>query len=202
MNGDIFNPECDGIEGVIDAYKHAIRNVKLYGPTNFSEILKLVVDYTEAMEVSQDNQKYNILLIITDGIISDMPETIDEIVRGSSMALSIIIVGVGNANFDKMDELDADDTPLYSKRYKRKMAADIVQFVPFREFHSDPIALARETLTEVPGQLIDFMKRQHIVPKAASEFEKQKIQAQLAQKTAQQKQVGLENEPIDDFFGT
>ena len=34
-------------------------------------------------------------MIITDGIINDMQATIDEIVRGSSLPLSIIIVGVG-----------------------------------------------------------------------------------------------------------
>jgi hypothetical protein len=37
---------------------------------------------------------------LTDGIISDLQKTIDEIVRGSSLNLSIIIVGVGDANFD------------------------------------------------------------------------------------------------------
>ena len=31
----------------------------------------------EAEQVSQLNQKYNILLIITDGIINDMQKTID-----------------------------------------------------------------------------------------------------------------------------
>ena len=31
------------------------------------------------------------------------------------------------------------------------MAADIVQFVPFREFVDDPMQLAKETLEEVPG---------------------------------------------------
>ena len=71
--------------------------------------------------------------------------------RGSSNPISIIIVGVGSADFDAMDILDADDEPLYSMKYKRTMAADIVQFVPFREFSSNPIQLAKETLTEVPG---------------------------------------------------
>ena len=80
------------------------------------------------------NQKYHILLIMTDGIINDMQKSIDEIVRGSELPLSIIIVGVGSADFSAMDVLDADETPLYSKRYKKNMSADIVQFVPFREF--------------------------------------------------------------------
>lgn len=49
-----------------------------------------------------------------------------------------------------MDVLDADDTPLYSKRFKKYMASDIVQFVPFNEFKNDPRKLAKETLEEVP----------------------------------------------------
>lgn len=50
-----------------------------------------------------------------------MNDTIDQIVRGSSLALSIIIVGVGNADFTQMDVLDADDDPLYSRKYKKYM---------------------------------------------------------------------------------
>jgi hypothetical protein len=58
---------------------------------------------TEHMKVNQVNQKYNILLIITDGIINDMQATINEVVRGSDLPLSIIIVGVGSADFSAMD---------------------------------------------------------------------------------------------------
>ena len=104
----------------------------------------------EGLKVSQQKQKYMILMIITDGIINDMEKTIDQIVRGSSLPLSIIIVGVGNADFDAMDILDADDDPLYSKRFKKHMDSDIVQFVPFNQFRKDPRALAKETLEEVP----------------------------------------------------
>lgn len=81
---------------------------------------------TRDMNCSQQNQKYNILLIITDGVISDLQQTIDEIVDGSSLPLSIIIVGVGSADFSSMDVLDADDQPLYSNKYKKNMTADIV----------------------------------------------------------------------------
>lgn len=83
-------------------------------------------DMAEANEVSQQNQKYQMLLIITDGIINDMEKTIDEIVRGSSLPMSIIIVGVGDADFSSMDILDADDDPLYSKKFKKFMQSDIV----------------------------------------------------------------------------
>jgi hypothetical protein len=50
-----------------------------------------------------------VLLIITDGIISDMEDTKRSIIAASSLPLSIIIVGVGQEDFAAMDELDSDD---------------------------------------------------------------------------------------------
>lgn len=40
------------MEGVINAYKNAIRNVDLYGPTHFGGILELIADMTESMKVT------------------------------------------------------------------------------------------------------------------------------------------------------
>lgn len=52
LNGNIFNPECEGVEGILEVYKKAIHNVELYGPTNFSEVIDLVNDMIEKEEVS------------------------------------------------------------------------------------------------------------------------------------------------------
>ena len=43
-----------------------------------------------------------------------MDRTIDQIVSASTLPLSIVIVGVGSADFSKMEILDADDEPLKS----------------------------------------------------------------------------------------
>jgi hypothetical protein len=62
--------------------------------------------------------KYFTVLILTDGEIHDMEQTIDEIVIASSLPVSIIIVGVGSGtNFRAMHELDADDGPLFSVKH-------------------------------------------------------------------------------------
>ena len=81
-------------------------------------------------------------MIITDGVINDMEKTIDQIVRGSNNPLAIIIVGVGNANFEMMSALDGDDEALFSQGLRRYASADIVQFVPFNEYKHDPSKLA------------------------------------------------------------
>ena len=78
-------------------------------------------------------------------------------------------MGVGEADFDAMDELDADEKPLYSTLYKKQMAANIVQFVPFRDFANNPMMLAKETLEEVPGQMLNYFRRRGIRPNPATE---------------------------------
>lgn len=80
-------------------------------------------------------QQYFILLIITDGVISDMDETRHAVVQASRLPMSIIIVGVGNADFAAMEFLDGDNRVLRSYTGEEAVR-DIVQFVPFREFRS------------------------------------------------------------------
>ena len=83
--------------------------------------------------------------------------------------MSIIIVGVGNADFTAMDELDADTVPLVFNNIQAER--DIVQFVPFRNFqhlHNVSAAkayLAKEVLAEIPDQVVGYMKSRNINPK-------------------------------------
>jgi len=84
---------------------------------------------------------YQTLLILTDGEIHDMDQTIDKIIQGANLPLSIIIVGVGSANFDNMEKLDGDNG-LYGSN-GMKAQRDIVQFVPFRDVGMNGDVLAR-----------------------------------------------------------
>ena len=52
LNGNICDPECDGLDGVLDAYKKALKHVKLYGPTHFAEVLDMVNRMAEGQQVS------------------------------------------------------------------------------------------------------------------------------------------------------
>jgi len=80
-----------------------------------------------------ETQNYFVLLIITDGAISDMADTKRAIVYASTLPYSIIIVGVGSADFSAMDALDCD-TGLLRDQDGHVAQRDIVQFVPFRNF--------------------------------------------------------------------
>ena len=55
---------------------------------------------------------YHILFILTDGIIHDMKETLDAICKLSTKPVSIIIIGIGDADFTNMEILDGDAMPI------------------------------------------------------------------------------------------
>uniref|UniRef100_A0A8B9Z511 Copine 7 n=1 Tax=Bos mutus grunniens TaxID=30521 RepID=A0A8B9Z511_BOSMU len=110
-------------------------------------------------------QQYYILLILTDGVVTDMADTREAIVRASHLPMSIIIVGVGNADFTDMQVLDGDDGVLRSPRGEPALR-DIVQFVPFRELKSaSPTALAKSVLAEVPRQLVEYYSHKELPPR-------------------------------------
>jgi hypothetical protein len=157
------NPEVQGLSGIMEAYRSALSKVELSGPTLFTQVIRTAVLQSESSSIDQSNQQYFILLILTDGEIHDMKETIDWIVRGSKSPLSIVIVGIGNENFDNMEQLDADEKPLINSRGERMMR-DIVQFVPFRNFGYSPIALTKEVLAEVPREITNYFRIKGIVP--------------------------------------
>ena len=55
LNGDIFNPEVFGVEGILHAYRTSIRCCPLSGPTFFKDFLYLVNGYC-AQKKSTMNQ--------------------------------------------------------------------------------------------------------------------------------------------------
>ena len=158
------NPYCQGVDGLLQAYFMALQSVQLYGPTNFAPVIRHVTKFAQSY---QDGKQYFVLLIITDGIITDMDSTKAAIIEASVYPMSIIIVGVGNEDFGAMEDLDSDDRLL---RHNGRIAQrDIVQFVEMRKYVSqqgtwDKEFLAKDVLAEIPKQVVGWMKKRGIKP--------------------------------------
>jgi len=157
LNGQM-NPICIGIDGVLHAYYQALRNVRLAGPTNFAPLIHHMMEITRQGQFSATNQFYNILLIMTDGVITDMENTKEAIVEAATLPMSIVIVGVGDGTtFKAMRELDGDDKRLTTKS-GRTAVRDVVQFVPFAQFHGlPPERLAAHLLAEIPTNVVEYL---------------------------------------------
>lgn len=169
VNFNPHEPSCYGIDGVLTAYQQCIRSVQLYGPTNFAPIISTVAQMAQESVSSSRRLQYFVLLMITDGVISDMEATKHAIVNAARLPVSIIIVGVGSDDFEAMDVLDGDNVRLESRGVKAER--DIVQFVPFRDYvksNSNMVMsqarLAKDVLAEVPDQVTGYMKSRGIAP--------------------------------------
>jgi hypothetical protein len=144
--------ELDGISGVLDGYRSVFRTgLTMSGPTVFDE----VINYAAATARSKldsskriGKQSYKILLILTDGAVTDVEQTKRAIDAAYDSPLSIVIVGIGEADFSAMQFLD----DFQSSTGKR----DIVQFVEFSKHKHDRSSLTRATLEEIPDQLVEF----------------------------------------------
>ncbi|RWS28392.1 copine-8-like isoform X2 [Leptotrombidium deliense] len=167
LNNNPQHPYCNGIADLLTCYRRSLSYVTLYGPTNFAPVIN-----NTALIASQyqTGSNYFVLLIITDGIICDMPQTIRAIISASSLPLSIIIVGVGNADFSAMDQLDSDDKLLSIDN--AKALRDIVQFVPLNKYLNgtrtavmSKAQLAKDVLYEIPDQLVSYMTLKGFQPK-------------------------------------
>jgi len=64
------------------------------------------------------------------------------IISCNRLPISIIIVGVGNGEFEIMRELDDDDNNMVDSNGKHT-ERDLVQFVEFKKFQNNGVNLAK-----------------------------------------------------------
>eukprot|EP01083_Nonionella_stella_P086550 240529_1 len=152
-----LTPEANAeVYGIDELCKDCLNKVQLSGPQYLNAIINHVATQSSAM-CTQNDQSYTILLIITAGVIDDMHKTIDSIVEAAHLPLSIIFVGIGDVNFDTW--------PLQHSRTGKRVRRDLVQFVALNQCKNQLIsAVARDTLEQIPQQIVSFMSMRNIQP--------------------------------------
>ena len=85
--------ECQGIEHVLAEYRKKIVRVGLSGPTSFKPLID------KAIEITKAKADFHVLIIIGDGAVSDLQETVSAIVEASHYPIAIIMIGVGDGDF-------------------------------------------------------------------------------------------------------
>ncbi|CAI9087958.1 OLC1v1022174C2 [Oldenlandia corymbosa var. corymbosa] len=163
LTGSSTEFEVTGVEGIMAAYATTLYNVSLSGPTMFGPVITKAAEIA-GHSLSLSHNKYFVLLIITDGVLTDLKETIDSLVKASDLPLSILIVGVGDADFKQMEILDADGGQRLESSTGRIATRDIVQFVPMREVYGRQLSVVQSLLEELPGQFLSYMRSRDIKP--------------------------------------
>jgi hypothetical protein len=108
------------------------------------------------MAEEDEKLSYTILLILTAGNVESVKETKRQLIEASEEPLSIVIVGIGEADFKGMEFLDEHDAEVEDGK-------DITKFVRFSDYKSFN-ALTEAVLDEIPDQLVSYFYDRRIMP--------------------------------------
>lgn len=136
---------CVGFKDVLDRYNEITPGIILAGPTNFAPVIRSAID------IVKEERSYHILVIIADGQVTNRRDTEAAIVEASRVALSIVVIGVGDGPWDVMEDFD-DELP--------ERAFDNFQFVNYaktvcearKSGRNADAAFAQAALMEIPEQ--------------------------------------------------
>lgn len=155
------DPNIKFVDNIVEEYHKCLDKIYFSHPTYFAPIINKII---EEIKKQNDIFEYHVLMILTDGVIDDLKETIDALVEGSFYPLSVIIIGIGDKeDFSKMEQLDGDEIPLISSKGIKRQR-DLVQFVPFYKFEMDEVKLSQEVLEEIPRQVIEYYSLNFLYP--------------------------------------
>lgn len=101
-----------------------------------------------------------------------MKETKKQLVDASEDPLSIVIVGIGDADFTGMEFLDEHDATKEGGR-------DITKFVRFSDYKSFN-ALTEAVLDEIPDQLVEYFYNREMMPGKMEDFVEEDVLIQDA----------------------
>ena len=127
-NKEVFNitgknEPCEDFQDVLNKYNTMIRQVSLSGPTSFAPII-----HRGMQHVIESGNLFHILVIIADGQMEDEDETVSAIVEASNFPLSIVLVGVGDGPWDRMEEFD-DNLPARNKLKKKLFSVHVSHYM-------------------------------------------------------------------------
>ncbi|RWS00751.1 copine-8-like isoform X2 [Dinothrombium tinctorium] len=167
LNSKEDHPYLESAEQLTTLYKQKLNNITLGHPTKISSVIDKIA--SDAQEF-QNGKHYFVLLIVTDGVlVSDLWKTKESIVTASKQPLSIVFVGVGNEDFEEMEEW-ADDE--YGGSYFEKYPdRHIIQFVRVNNFVSDSCTwiyshseFEQNVVRKIPEQVVDYFIKNSIKP--------------------------------------
>ena len=147
------NAESDGVIGVLESYRLTFKTgLVMSGPTDITEVISTASDFAQSSKMEGKvigKHVFTILLILTDGNVADAEVTRERLQRVNDAPISIIIVGIGNADFSAMKSLNSNRNEYHVPCH----------FVEFNSCKEDLAMLTRLALEDIPSHLSSHFSR-------------------------------------------
>ncbi|KAH7729248.1 Protein CPNA-4 [Aphelenchoides avenae] len=165
------DPYCRGIEGVQSAFKNAFTSVQPINTAHLSHVIYYVSKLAQnAFNRSQAGSPcYYVLIVITRGVFDDIKETVQAVIFASRAPISIIFVGIGEADLTELQRLGTAGMRL--NYHGRKPERDCIQYVSVpkcreeeTEINDLKALISERGLLNIPHQMSMFMTKNGIRP--------------------------------------
>ncbi|KAJ5067193.1 copine [Anaeramoeba ignava] len=162
VNGNIQNPECNGIEEVLRSYKNALGHISLAGPTNVSLIIQVAC---KIMMQEPKNTNYYVVLIMIDGDITDFEETKEALLDASYWPIMVVFVGIGDNEFTQMDYFNhLKEDPIIIG--EKKLQFDNAVFIRYLDYQTQhPNIFTMKALEKITDHFIPSFQSRDKIPK-------------------------------------
>jgi len=155
-------PKVRGVDGILDAYRSVFHSdLIMSGPTVLMQVLQAAAVQSKRIHdcMTPSSLRYNVLLIVTDGLADEFDETRRKLAVYSNLPLSVVIVGVGHSDFRLMYQIGRPTTLSASDGGggSHSTPRHNTSFVEFRRHQHDPTSLGEAALRDVPSQLCEYM---------------------------------------------
>lgn len=181
LNGNIFEPEVIGLNRAIEVYMNTLKNIRLGGPTMFSEVLSFCADVVEdyVRVAFQEVPRYFVLIFIVDGSPRDLDDTFRQLSRCMSLPISIIFIGINAQLCKALEEFIFSIFPHFSDNLERSN----IHYVQYEEGKTDIEQMEKSVIEEIKVSMQEYMHNKKIEPKKRAIGEERPISS-LSQATS------------------
>jgi hypothetical protein len=163
----VMGEKLTGADDLLRAYDETFASDNEALEMSMAGQLSIIVQTAmyRAIRKNQQKQCYSTLVILSTGVIDDLRGTVDAICAAAEDApLSIVIIGVGNGNFEKIQVLTGTGTGKLRHSNGVSIARDCVHFVRFSDFHGNAARCVSESLRDVPEQFVQYFLNSGVQP--------------------------------------
>ncbi|CAI4227712.1 unnamed protein product [Auanema sp. JU1783] len=138
LSGNSATANVDGLQGVLEAYSQARLVVQPFAPTEYADVIYHVAKFAKA-ESKRRLGLYFVLVVFTNGGITNSRRTIDAIVDSAPHPMSIVFVTLGKEHFPEIEKLESASLKHSDGRL---LCRSIVSVVPASDLqNNDGLAL-------------------------------------------------------------
>jgi len=154
LSGNHSDPWISGLERLKGAVNR-VTNVDNLAAL-FEPLIEKAVKQAKQSKAT-GSKEYTVVVILTKGSIHDVETTLKSLLGCDVLPISILILGIGEKRFDKLELFEKEGFFLPADKVKRPF----IHFWKSGNFDSTE-TMVEESLKEIPSQLLEYMKMSDI----------------------------------------